>query len=279
MISIFIFAGTSEGREISESLSQKGYSCTVSVATEYGAGLLPKAENLTILQGRLDSRKMTDLFLEKDYSCVIDATHPFATAVSKEIKKACLLSQLPYLRFARATASSAGGEQEAAALSSVFFFQDMETAANWLEKQDGGIFVSTGSKELPLLSQKISRKSRLFVRVLPAEESLKICASCKIPPEHIIAMQGPFSQEQNEAHFARSGAKILLTKESGQRGGYFEKIRAAEKMGMKIAVIQNPESRKSGGGKKESGEKEMSFSSIKEIVAWVEGGMKRGKCP
>lgn len=279
MISIFIFAGTSEGREISESLSQKGYSCTVSVATEYGAGLLPKAENLTILQGRLDSRKMTDLFLEKDYSCVIDATHPFATAVSKEIKKACLLSQLPYLRFARATASSAGEEQEAAVLSSVFFFQDMETAANWLEKQDGGIFVSTGSKELPFLSQKISRKSRLFVRVLPAEESLKICASCKIPPEQIIAMQGPFSQEQNEAHFAKSGAKILLTKESGKRGGYFEKIRAAEKMGMRVAVIRNPESGKNAESLKNPEKREMYFSSIKEIVAWVEGGMKRGKCP
>ena len=54
-------------------------------------------------------------------------------------------------------------------------------------------------------------------------------------------MQGPFSEKANELQFEESGAEILLTKESGATGGYFEKIEAAQKLGMKIAVIENPE--------------------------------------
>ena len=54
-------------------------------------------------------------------------------------------------------------------------------------------------------------------------------------------MQGPFPEEVNIRQFSESHAKILLTKESGTKGGYFEKIRAAENLGMKIAVIKNPE--------------------------------------
>ena len=79
MTRIFIFAGTTEGRELSEKLSQSGYEITVSVATEYGAKLLPKSEKITVLQGRLDSEQMILLLSQKEYAFVIDATHPFAT--------------------------------------------------------------------------------------------------------------------------------------------------------------------------------------------------------
>lgn len=264
MTSIFIFAGTSEGREIAEILSEKGFSSTVSVATEYGAALLPKAENLTVLQGRLSSAQMAELLSQKDYAFVIDATHPFATEVSKEIKKACALTKKRYIRFARETACASERASEPET-ESIFFFPDISSAAEWLQNQEGVIFVSTGSKELPLLTQKISDKSRLFVRVLPAEESLKICADCHIPQNQIIAMQGPFSQEENEKHFAQSGAKILLTKESGKRGGYSEKIQAAKKLGMTVAVIQNPEKESDA----EAGEER--FSSIKELLQRIIG--------
>ncbi len=86
---VFIFAGTSEGRELSEKLSDSGFFCTVSVATEYGEKLLPQKENLTVLQGRMKSKQMIEAFSQKNYAFVVDATHTFATEVSKEIKKAC----------------------------------------------------------------------------------------------------------------------------------------------------------------------------------------------
>ena len=273
---IFIFAGTSEGREIAEILSQKGFDCTVSVATEYGANLLPKAENLTVLQGRMKCEKMIAAFSQKNYAFVVDATHPFATEVSKEIKKACNYTHKKYLRLARNTNfEQAAGEDE-----KIFYFSDISQAGEWLQNQSGKIFVTTGSKELFKLCEKISERERLFVRVLPCAESLKICEDCKISENQIIALQGPFSLETNERQFAESGAKILLTKESGAAGGFFEKIQAAENLKMQIAVIKNPENarhseldrlRCRGRFVSESAnERSEVFHSVEEIVARIE---------
>ncbi len=231
MTRIFIFAGTTEGRELSEKLSQSGYEITASVATEYGAKLLPKSEKITVLQGRLDSEQMVLLLSQKEYAFVIDATHPFATEVSKEIKKACGRTKIPYLRLARDTEKS----------ENFVYFDEVSSAAEWLESQSGRIFVTTGSKELPKICEKISDRSRLTVRVLPSKESIRLCGECGMKEGQIIAVQGPFSEEANRIQFEKSGAKILLTKESGSKGGYFEKIRAAEGLSMKIAVIKNPE--------------------------------------
>lgn len=258
---IFIFAGTTEGRELCEKLSESGFDCTVSVATEYGESLLPKKENLTVLQGRMNSGQMIQAFSQKNYAFVVDATHPFATEVSKEIKKACDSTKIRYFRLARNT------NEVPESQNNIFYFNDISAAAEWLEFQSGKIFVSTGSKELPKLCEKISDKARLIVRVLPSIESIQVCIDCKIPQHQIIAMQGPFSEKANEIQFSERGAKILLTKESGSAGGYFEKIRAATNLGMKIAVIKNPEKAQSMS---ENAESLVENSSEREIFHSVE---------
>ena len=40
-------------------------------------------------------------------------------------------------------------------------------------------------------------------------------------------MQGPFSCEMNAATIRQTGAKYLVTKESGAAGGFLEKLEAA----------------------------------------------------
>jgi precorrin-6x reductase len=50
-------------------------------------------------------------------------------------------------------------------------------------------------------------------------------------------MQGPFSKEFNIAQFKETGADILITKESGNAGGFLEKTDAARECGMKIVVL------------------------------------------
>ena len=236
-MTVFIFAGTTEGRELAELLSSKGIFCSVSAATEYGANLLPHGENLEILQGRMNACQMSEKFAEKDYDFVIDATHPFATEVSKEIKKALESTKIEYLRLSRDTGNGNYIDSD----KTFFYYSSLTEAAEWLESQNGKIFVTTGSKELPVLAQKISDKERIFARVLPSRESLELCAKAGIFPKQIIAMQGPFSEKSNEVQFEESGAEFLLTKESGATGGFYEKIEAAKKLGMKIVIIKNPE--------------------------------------
>ena len=58
-------------------------------------------------------------------------------------------------------------------------------------------------------------------------------------PAHLIAMQGPFSQELNVALIKQSGIGVLVTKQSG-KSGFEEKISAAEQTGTDVIVIKRP---------------------------------------
>ena len=52
--------------------------------------------------------------------------------------------------------------------------------------------------------------------------------------------KGPFSTGQNVEHLRKSGAGILLTKESGATGGYPEKAEAARICGTELVTIARP---------------------------------------
>lgn len=59
-------------------------------------------------------------------------------------------------------------------------------------------------------------------------------------PAHLIAMQGPFSTEINAALIRQFHIDVLVTKESGNSGGYNEKLMAAEQTGTDVVVIKRP---------------------------------------
>ena len=77
--------------------------------------------------------------------------------------------------------------------------------------------------------------------MLPSVESIAKCRELGLSGKQIIAMQGPFSREMNEALIREVGAAAILTKESGISGGFIEKLEAARATGVKCIVIENPE--------------------------------------
>ena len=76
--------------------------------------------------------------------------------------------------------------------------------------------------------------------MLPFKDSLEACLDAGFPAKHLICMQGPFGEDLNVAMFQHTGAKILLTKDSGSAGGFPEKIAAARRCGMKIYIWKRP---------------------------------------
>ena len=100
-LQVVIFAGTTEGRLLAEGLADSGADVTVCVATEYGEKLMPEQSNRKVHTGRLDAQQM-DLFLqEKSPDLVVDATHPYAQAVSENIRQVCQKLQIEDLRLLR----------------------------------------------------------------------------------------------------------------------------------------------------------------------------------
>ena len=98
MQQILLFAGTIEGRHLVEHFQDAPFSFTVCVATEYGKEILPQGKQVEVLAQRLSMEEMKELMQRKDFLCVIDATHPYATVVTDNIKAACQKAGVPYRR-------------------------------------------------------------------------------------------------------------------------------------------------------------------------------------
>ena len=76
--------------------------------------------------------------------------------------------------------------------------------------------------------------------MLPSVESIEKCRAAGLLSHHIIAMQGPFSAQLNAALFREYDIKILVTKESGNAGGFFEKLEAAKACNVISLLVKKP---------------------------------------
>lgn len=231
MYRICIFAGTTEGRELVEFLCSQSVLVTACVATEYGETLLPTADNLTISAKRLSLAEITQMLACSSFNLVIDATHPYATSVTENISLACQTTGTKYLRLLR---------EPSEIPSDVLFVSDTEAAVAFLEATEGNIFLTTGSKELDKFSKLTDFTERVYARVLPMAASLEACHAAGLEAAHIIAMQGPFSEEMNLAMLRSVAASWLVTKDGGQAGGFEAKVSAAHKAGVRLLVIGCP---------------------------------------
>lgn len=231
MAEILLFGGTSEGRELAAFLKARNISALVCVATEYGESLLDIGGSVTVHTGRLDESAMAVLIKEHGPRLVLDATHPYADAVSRNICAACENANTAYLRVKRESASEDG----------FMNFPSMDALVKWLNTTDGVIFSGLGAKEACALTAVTGFESRVWLRILPFAEGLNACIKAGFPARHIICMQGPFSKELNAAMFRAAEADILITKESGVAGGFLEKLAAARACGMTVAVLERPD--------------------------------------
>lgn len=231
MFDICLFSGTTEGRRLAELLSGTQLQTLVCVATEYGGTLTPRADNLQVSTGRMDQNEMAALFLRHRFGLVVDATHPHAVRVTDNILAAARQTGTPHLRLLREAAQVHEG---------ITYVDSIAEAAEHLKNSTGNVLVTTGSKELAPYTAIPDYQKRLVVRLLPTPEALAACAACGIPPQNIVAMQGPFSEAMNRAMLRDREARYLVTKESGHAGGLEEKLAAARAEGAQVILIGRP---------------------------------------
>ena len=198
---VLVFGGTTEGRLLARELSALGAQVTVSVATALGAEELRGVPPLTVCVGRKDARQMREML--PGFAVCVDATHPYAAEASGNIRAACLAAGVPYRRLLRGASALATGAKELAAFAGL----DAE---------------------------------RLYPRVLPTHEGLAACEAAGVPHGNIIALQGPFTRELNEALMRRFDIGYLVTKDGGTPGGFGEKAQAARNVGARLVVIRRP---------------------------------------
>ena len=221
MYDVILFGGTDEGHKIADFLREKSISHIVCVATEYGAEMIG---NKNVRVGRMDAEEMQNFFNEHNPKIVVDATHPYADKVTENIKKAC---GCRYISVTREDDKTDFG----------ISFDDIKSAVEFLKTTEGEILITTGSKEISAFSVL---SKRAYARVLPTEESVKLCLDAGFKSERIISAKPPFSKEENAAIIREKNIKYLVTKRTGKSGGFMEKVEAARENGAECIIINRP---------------------------------------
>ena len=233
---IWVFAGTSDGNalaaQLAAQLKPQGYPVVVSTATEYGATLAAQdCPGVTVWAGRqgVEARKQA---LQKHAArLLVDATHPFATQMSEQLMGLSASLSIPYLRYERPSTVTAG----------THLCDDMAAAAQAAIARGKRIFLATGSKDLAsFLQAPGAAECEWFVRVTAEPEFLQRALDLGVPRSQLCAMQGPFSSGFNRALWQDWQIDCVVTKDSGDAGGYQAKLDAATELGIPLLTVRRP---------------------------------------
>lgn len=230
MVRIIVFGGTTEGRELSCRLAELGAAVTVCVATDYGREEQGERDGVTVLTGRKTEPEMEGLL--SGAALCVDATHPYAVEVSRNVRTACAAVDVPYRRLLR---EAAGAKLP----GKTVVVDNAAAAVGYLRSTTGNILLTTGAKEVGVYAA--AGAERIYPRILPSHAGLDECEKAGIPHRNIVAMQGPFSAELNAALIRQFQIAYVVTKDGGAAGGFPEKARAAADCGAVLVVLRRPE--------------------------------------
>ena len=225
---LVIFSGTTEGREFSRAAAALGAAVTVCVATDLGAEEQGSAPGVTVHAGRLDADEMAALL--RNAALCVDATHPYATEATHNIRAAAGMAGVEYHRLLRRASELPAGS---------VVLPGAGEAAAYLADKAGRILLTTGAKELPAFAAL--DPTRLYPRVLPTLAGIMACEAAGVPHRNIIAMQGPFTLGLNVALMRQFEIDYLVTKDGGAQGGFAEKAEAAAQCGAQLIVLRRPD--------------------------------------
>lgn len=164
---------------------------------------------------------------------VIDATHPYAAEVTQNIKAACEKTGSSYVRVLRE--NEVGKEN-----GECVYVDSVEDAVSFLRDTEGTILAATGSKEAGKYTELPDYENRVYLRVLSLSNVVKQCSNLGFLGRNLICMQGPFSKEMNAAMLRQLNCRYLVTKMSGNTGGFQEKLDAAKECGCVSVIVGRP---------------------------------------
>lgn len=224
---IWIIAGTSEGREIIERIEDLD-NFIATIATDGGKEFI-NTEKLIV--GRMTYEEMIHFSKRHNITMIVDLTHPYAKIVSQNAKKLAEELNIKHIRYTRDKVDS---------LSNAICLESYEEAYQYISNISGTVFFTTGSKNIGDF-EKIKGNNRFIYRILPALDSIKESIRYDVSMKDTVAVLGPFSLEYNKIMFKEYGADYCIMKDSGEKGGTMEKIKACEELGIKAIVIGREE--------------------------------------
>lgn len=229
---VIVISGTSESREVIEEQLKEGKKILACVATVLGAQMLEEYA-IDVHIGRLHEAGFVKLFT--DYPCdqIIDASHPFAKIVTETVQKAARQLGIPYERYERQNLDYNYDQ--------MVTVSDTSEAIALLNQMEGNVFLTTGVNTAGLYAAGVKDAAkRLYIRVLDNDSSRQGCEKAGYPKSHVYAIMPPFSVEDNLQIIRETGAAVMVSKDSGKRGGVDAKVAACKEAGIPMILIARP---------------------------------------
>ena len=221
---VLILGGTQEAAELARALAGKPGVETISSLA--GRTRRPAEIPGTLRRGGFGGAVGLEAYLRKEgIRVVVDATHPYAEAISAHAAAACEAAAVPGLALHRAPWTQATGERWIAAA-------DADAAARALPGLGRRVLLTIGSRGLePFLRVP---ELRYVIRAIeapePAPEAERVT---------LLLARGPFDIEGERRLLESHAIDVLVSKNAGGRAAY-PKIAAARALGIPVVMIARP---------------------------------------
>ena len=234
---IFLLGGTKDSINIIEHI-KKNYDAHIltTTTTEYGAKLAKEGGSDETIARPLPKEDIIEILNKDDFDLIIDATHPFASHITQTSITVSKQMKMPYIRFERPATNFEEIDE-----SHIIYVESFDEAGKLIESEfkKGNVLHFAGANTMADIVKYVSPE-RFYPRILKVESSIEKCKKLNIPEDHIIAMNGAASCEENMELIEKTDACVMITKESGEIGGVIDKIEAANRKNIAVIMIQRP---------------------------------------
>lgn len=245
-MNILIIGGTKESIDLIKFIKENyNFNIITTTTTEYGANIAKEAGSDVTISKPLPKEDLLKVINEYDTDIIIDATHPFAEHISQTISKIVDEIKIPFIRF----------ERESINIDSIKNI-NLNKIHHVDSFDEGGLLIKNNFNQVNVLHLggintasdvlKYVSVDKFYIRILSVKSSLEKCKELGILKSHIYPMTASKNKDkkihinENIELFKKVDAKVILTKESGDTGGFLEKIQAADKLNIDIIIIDRP---------------------------------------
>ena len=210
---VLVFGGTTEGRKAVEVLEEAGTTYYYSTKTGEQDIALHHGKRI---DGAMDAEAMQTFCREHDIRLMVDAAHPFALQLHKTIAQISEKQNIPVIRYER-------------------IYPPRDSDITWIDDYSQiptdihSLLATTGVQSISKLKYLEAEGIKVSYRILNRESSI-----------HLAHQQGA-TDEQLCFYPQMTEAEAVLMKESGESGGFSEKIAEAKEKGMRIFALKRPE--------------------------------------
>jgi precorrin-6A/cobalt-precorrin-6A reductase len=220
-VRILILGGTGEARELAAELAAAGVDALSSLA---GRVRQPRLPDGPVRIGGFGGAAGLAAFLRAEgITSVVDATHPFATAITLNATEAARQAGVPLLVLRRPPWP---------ADSSWDTVPDIHAAADAVAGWAGeSVFLTTGRRDLSAFTA--DSRHHFLVRAVDPPDG-------RVPPRMTLVLdRGPYTVDGESALMRDHGVGLLVTKNSGGPMTA-AKLQAARDLGVQVVMVARP---------------------------------------